>query len=74
MPRAELVTVGELGLVPLDHTPVQPVVRFVAAYERRASGIGSHWSSEEWEPVPTKHTTAVSLLDPLLNHSGTVTT
>jgi DNA replication protein DnaC len=46
----------------------------VAADERRALGIASHWSFEEWGRFLPEHTTAVSLLDRLLHHATTVVT
>ena len=44
------------------------------AYERRALGIASHWSFEDWGRFLPEHTTAVSLLDRLLHHATTVVT
>ncbi|MFC4057038.1 ATP-binding protein [Planomonospora corallina] len=41
----------------------------IAAYERRALGIGSHWPFDQWRRFLPEHTTAVSLLDRLLHHS-----
>ena len=45
-----------------------------AAYERRALGIASHWSFEDWGRFLPEHTTAVSMLDRLLHHATTVVT
>jgi IstB-like ATP binding protein len=48
--------------------------RFVAADERRALGISSHWPFESWGRFLPEHTTAVSLLDRLLHHANVVVT
>ncbi|KGN41855.1 ATP-binding protein [Knoellia aerolata] len=66
---------GEVGFAPLDDTGAQLLFRLVAAaYERRALGIASHWSFEDWGRFLPEHTTAVSLLDRLLHHATTVVT
>jgi DNA replication protein DnaC len=72
--RNELVLVDELGFAPLDDTGAQLLFRFVAAYERRALGIGSHWPFESWGRFLPEHTTAVSMLDRLLHHCHVVIT
>jgi DNA replication protein DnaC len=46
--RCDLVICDELGFVSLDDTGAQLLFRFVAAYERRTLGIGSHWPFESW--------------------------
>ena len=64
-----------MGFAPLDDTGAQLLFRFVAAaYERRALGIASHWSFEDWGRFLPEHTTAVSILDRLLHHATTVVT
>src|SRR5215467_11176042 len=40
--RCDLIICDELGFAPLDDTGAQLLFRFVAAYERRSLGIGSH--------------------------------
>lgn len=73
--RNDLILIDEVGFAPLDDTGAQLLFRFVAAaYERRALGIGSHWSFEDWRRFLPEHTTAVSLLDRLLHHATTVIT
>ena len=73
--RNDVVLVDEVGFAPLDDTGAQLLFRLVAAaYERRALGIGSHWSFEDWGRFLPEHTTAVSLLDRLLHHATTVVT
>jgi hypothetical protein len=63
------------GFAPLDDTGAQLLFRLVAAaYERRALGVASHWSFEDWGRFLPEHTTAVSLLDRLLHHATTVVT
>ena len=46
--RNDLIICDELGFAPLDDTGAQLLFRFVAAYERRSLGIGSHWPFESW--------------------------
>ena len=47
--RNDALLVDEVGFAPLDDTGAQLLFRLVAAaYERRALGIGSHWSFEDW--------------------------
>jgi DNA replication protein DnaC len=46
----------------------------VAAYERRALGVASHWPFDQRGRFLPKHTTAVSLLDRLLHHANVVVT
>ena len=58
----------------MDDTGAQLLFRFVAAHERRALGIGSHWPFDQWGQFLPEHTTAVSLLDRLLHHSNVVVT
>lgn len=73
--RNDVVLVDEVGFAPLDDTGAQLLFRLVAAaYERRALGVGSHWSFEDWGRFLPEHTTAVSLLDRLLHHATTVVT
>jgi DNA replication protein DnaC len=73
--RNDVVLVDEVGFAPLDDTGAQLLFRLVAAaYERRALGIASHWSFEDWGRFLPEHTTAVSLLDRLLHHATTVVT
>jgi len=73
--RNDVVLVDEVGFAPLDDTGTQLLFRLVAAaYERRALGIASHWSFEDWGRFLPEHTTAVSLLDRLLHHATTVVT
>jgi DNA replication protein DnaC len=73
--RNELLLVDEVGFAPLDDTGAQLLFRFVAAaYERRALGIASHWSFQDWGRFLPEHTTAVSMLDRLLHHCHTVGT
>ncbi len=73
--RHDLILVDEVGFAPLDDTGAQLLFRLVAAaYERRALGIASHWSFEDWGRFLPEHTTAVSLLDRLLHHATTVVT
>jgi DNA replication protein DnaC len=55
---------------PLDDTAAQLFFRLVAgAYERRSLDIASHWPFEDWGRFIPEHTSAVSLLDPLLHHA-----
>jgi DNA replication protein DnaC len=71
--RNDLLLVDEVGFAPLDDTGAQLLFRLVAAaYERRALGIASHWSFEDWGRFLPEHTTAVSMLDRLLHHATTV--
>ena len=73
--RNDLILVDEVGFAPLDDTGAQLLFRFVAAaYERRALGVASHWSFEDWGRFLPEHTTAVSMLDRLLHHATTVVT
>nr|WP_306254997.1 IS21-like element helper ATPase IstB [Ornithinimicrobium cryptoxanthini] len=73
--RNELILIDEVGFAPLDDTGAQLLFRFVAAaYERRALGLASHHSFEDWGRFMPEHTTAVSLLDRLLHHATTVIT
>lgn len=73
--RNDLLLLDEVGFAPLDDTGAQLLFRLVAAaYERRALGIGSHWSFEDWGRFLPEHTTAVSMLDRLLHHATTVIT
>ena len=73
--RHDLLLVDEVGFAPLDDTGAQLLFRLVAAaYERRALGIASPWSFEDWGRFLPEHTTAVSLLDRLLHHATTVVT
>lgn len=73
--RHELILIDEVGFAPLDDTGAQLLFRLVAAaYERRALGVASHWSFEDWGRFLPEHTTAVSLLDRLLHHATTVVT
>jgi DNA replication protein DnaC len=73
--RNEVLLIDEVGFAPLDDTGAQLLFRLVAAaYERRALGIASHWSFEDWGRFLPEHTTAVSLLDRLLHHATTVVT
>jgi len=73
--RHDLILIDEVGFAPLDDNGAQLLFRFVAAaYERRALGIGSHWSFEDWGRFLPEHTTAVSMLDRLLHHATTVIT
>ena len=73
--RNDLLLIDEVGFAPLDDTGAQLLFRLVAAaYERRALGIGSHWSFEDWGRFLPEHTTAVSMLDRLLHHATTVIT
>lgn len=73
--RNDLLLIDEVGFAPLDDTGAQLLFRLVAAaYERRALGIASHWSFEDWGRFLPEHTTAVSLLDRLLHHATTVVT
>jgi DNA replication protein DnaC len=73
--RNDVLLVDEVGFAPLDDTGAQLLFRLVAAaYERRALGIASHWSFEDWGRFLPEHTTAVSLLDRLLHHATTVVT
>ena len=73
--RNDLVLLDEIGFAPLDDTGAQLLFRLVAAaYERRALGIASHWSFQDWGRFLPEHTTAVSLLDRLLHHATTVVT
>ena len=73
--RNDALLVDEVGFAPLDDTGAQLLFRLVAAaYERRALGIGSHWSFEDWGRFLPEHTTAVSMLDRLLHHATTVVT
>jgi len=73
--RNDALLVDEVGFAPLDDTGAQLLFRLVAAaYERRALGIGSHWSFEDWGRFLPEHTTAVSMLDRLLHHCHVVIT
>jgi len=73
--RNDVVLIDEIGFAPLDDTGAQLLFRLVAAaYERRALGVASHWSFEDWGRFLPEHTTAVSLLDRLLHHATTVVT
>ncbi|GAA6527988.1 IS21-like element helper ATPase IstB [Intrasporangium sp. DVR] len=73
--RHDLILIDEVGFAPLDDTGAQLLFRLVAAaYERRALGLASHWSFEEWGRFLPEHTTAVSMLDRLLHHATTVVT
>ena len=73
--RNDLIIIDEVGFAPLDDTGAQLLFRFVAAaYERRALRIASHWPFESWGLFLPEHTTAVSLLDPLLHHANVVIT
>lgn len=73
--RYDLILLDEIGFAPLDDTGAQLLFRLVAAaYERRALGVASHWSFEDWGQFLPEHTTAVSLLDRLLHHATTVVT
>ena len=73
--RHDLIILDEVGFAPLDDTGTQLLFRFIAAaYERRALGVGSHWSFEQWGRFLPEHTTAVSLLDRLLHHATVVVT
>ena len=73
--RHELILIDEVGFAPLDDTGAHLLFRLVAAaYERRALGVASHWSFEDWGRFLPEHTTAVSLLDRLLHHATTVVT
>jgi DNA replication protein DnaC len=73
--RNDLILIDEVGFAPLDDTGAQLLFRLVAAaYERRALGIASHWSFEDWGRFLPEHTTAVSMLDRLLHHATTVIT
>ncbi|MGI9005073.1 MAG: ATP-binding protein [Streptosporangiaceae bacterium] len=68
--RHDLILIDEVGFAPLGETGSQLLFRFVsAAYERRSSGIASHWPFESWGRFLPEHTTAVSLLDRLLHHA-----
>ena len=72
--RNHLIIIDEVGFAPLDDTGAQLLFRVVAAYERRALGIASHWPFESWGRFLPEHTTAVSLLDRLLHHATVVVT
>jgi DNA replication protein DnaC len=73
--RHDVLLIDEVGFAPLDDTGAQLLFRLVAAaYERRALGVASHWSFEDWGRFLPEHTTAVSLLDRLLHHATTVVT
>ncbi|MDN5797446.1 MAG: IS21-like element helper ATPase IstB [Intrasporangium sp.] len=73
--RYDLILLDEVGFAPLDDTGAQLLFRLVAAaYERRALGVASHWSFEDWGRFLPEHTTAVSMLDRLLHHATTVVT
>ncbi|MDQ2710130.1 MAG: IS21-like element helper ATPase IstB [Actinomycetota bacterium] len=73
--RHDLLLIDEVGFAPLDDTGAQLLFRLVAAaYERRALGIASHFSFEDWGRFLPEHTTAVSMLDRLLHHATTVVT
>jgi hypothetical protein len=51
--RHDLVIADEIGFAPLDDTGTQLPFRFVAAaYERRATGVASHWPFEQWGRFP----------------------
>jgi DNA replication protein DnaC len=72
--RNDLIICDELGFAPLDDIGAQLLFRFVAAYEHRSRGIGSHWPFESWGRFLPEHTTAVSLLDRPLHHCHVVVT
>src|SRR5262252_4000940 len=73
--RNELLLLDELGFAPLDDTGSPLLFRFVAAaYARRSLGVASHWPFEEWGHFLPVQTTAVSLLDRLLQHAVVVVT
>ncbi len=73
--RHDVLLIDEVGFAPLDDTGAQLLFRLVAAaYERRALGVASHWSFQDWGRFLPEHTTAVSLLDRLLHHATTVVT
>ncbi len=73
--RHDVILIDEVGFAPLDDTGAQLLFRLVAAaYERRALGVASHCSFEDWGRFLPEHTTAVSLLDRLLHHATTVVT
>ncbi len=73
--KADLILIEEIGFAPLDDNGAQLFFRLVAAaYERRSLGIRSHWPFEDWGRFLPEHTTAVSLLDPLLHHTVLVAT
>lgn len=56
--RNDLIILDEVGFAPLDDTGTQLLFRFIAAYERRALGVGSHWSFEQWGRFLPEHTTS----------------
>ena len=59
----------------MDSTGSQLLFRFVAAaYERRSLAIASHWPFEEWGRFLPDRSTAVSLLDRLVDHNNVVAT
>jgi hypothetical protein len=65
---ADLILIDEIGFAPMDSTGAELFFRLVAAaYETRSLGIGSHWPFEAWGKFLPEHTTAVSLLDRLLD-------
>jgi DNA replication protein DnaC len=67
--------IDEIGFAPMDYTGAQLFFRVVAAaYEHRSLGIASHWPFEDWGRFLPDHSTAVSLLDPLLHHNHLVVT
>lgn len=68
--RNDLVIIDEVGFAPLDDTGTQNLFRLVAAaYERRSLAIGTHWTFQDWGRFLPEHTRAVSILDPLLQHT-----
>ncbi len=73
--KADLILIDEIGFAPLDDNGAQLFFRLVAAaYEQRSLGIRSHWPFQDWGRFLPEHTTAVSLLDPLLHHTVLVAT
>jgi DNA replication protein DnaC len=76
--RHELILLDEVGFAPLDDAGAQLLSRCVAAayerHQRRAIGVASHWSFEDWRRFLAEHATAVSMLDRLLHHATTVVT
>jgi DNA replication protein DnaC len=73
--RVDVIILDELGFAPLDDTGTQLLFRLVAgAYERRSLAIASHWPFEQWGRFLPEQTTAVSILDRLLQHASVVIT
>ncbi len=73
--RNDLVIVDETRFAPLDDTGAQLLFQFIAAaYERRSIGLASHWAFDQWGRFLPEHTTAVSMLDRLLQHASVVIT